>query len=220
MSRAVPGAKPLGSEIGSVTSKIWWLTVIRGLLLIVLGVLLLVEPLQTIVAFVWVFGVFSIIDGLLEIIGGISGRGSTGAGWLIALGVANIALGVVVLAWPGITLLVLYFSIAFWSIVSGLVGIALSFSSQRTGGWFWPLLGGLVSVAFGVVLLFRPGFGLSVLLITLAIYAFAFGIFSIAFGFTVRRVGKEVKGVVDGAHGTAAPGVVIEQQPGEATDGR
>ena len=47
--------------------RIWWLPVLRGVVLLVLGLFMLVQPLGTVKALVWVFGVFAIIDGLIAI---------------------------------------------------------------------------------------------------------------------------------------------------------
>ena len=50
------------------------------MVLLILGLLMLVQPLGTVKALVWVFGIFAIIDGLIAIAQWLGNRKEPGAG--------------------------------------------------------------------------------------------------------------------------------------------
>jgi uncharacterized membrane protein HdeD (DUF308 family) len=96
------------------------------------------------------------------------------AGYLL-LALLSFAAGLIALLWPGLTALVLTIWIAAWAFVTGIMEIVLSFWQGETAGEraMWAL-GGLVSIALGVVLALRPDGALSL--------ATVFGLFSIIAG--------------------------------------
>jgi uncharacterized membrane protein HdeD (DUF308 family) len=59
-------------------------------------------------------------------------------------------------------------------------------------GEVWLALAGLISIAFGTLLIARPGAGILTLLWILAVYAVAFGAMLIALAFEVRSVGRRI----------------------------
>jgi uncharacterized membrane protein HdeD (DUF308 family) len=79
---------------------------------------------------------------------------------------------VIALAWPAPTALVLVLIVGSWAVIAGLVEIAAFRSGEAAGTRALFILGGLVSVAFGVVLFAHPGIGA----ITLALL---FGLFNL-----------------------------------------
>ena len=88
----------------------------------------------------------------------------------------NLAAGVVALAWPGPTALVLVLIVGTWVVIAGFVEIGAAFAAgEPTGTRALFILGGLVSIAFGVVLYARPGVGA----ITLALL---FGLYNLVYG--------------------------------------
>ncbi|BBH69935.1 hypothetical protein ACTI_66200 [Actinoplanes sp. OR16] len=95
---------------------------------------------------------------------------------LLWRGLLAIVIGVVALAWPGITALALTLGIGAWALTTGVLEVALTFRQGATAGeraaW---ILGGLVSIALAVVLFLRPDIGAVSL-------AEVFGLFSIVYG--------------------------------------
>jgi uncharacterized membrane protein HdeD (DUF308 family) len=78
----------------------------------------------------------------------------------LLLGLVDLAAGVIALAWPGPTALVLVLIVGVWAVIAGLVEIAAAFGAGEAAGTrAMFILGGLVSIAFGVVLCARPGVG-------------------------------------------------------------
>jgi uncharacterized membrane protein HdeD (DUF308 family) len=101
--------------------------------------------------------------------------------------------GVVVFVWPGLSALALLYAIAAWAIVTGVYGIVLAFAWRigRRGALF--VLGGLFSVAFGVIMFTHPGAGAIALLALIAAFLLVTGVMQIAFALDVRHVTVELK---------------------------
>jgi uncharacterized membrane protein HdeD (DUF308 family) len=90
------------------------------------------------------------------------------------------------LVWPGPTALVLVLVIGIWAIAGGIVEIANGFGSGETAGTrAMYILTGLVAMAFGVLLLARPGVGA----VTLALL---FGLFSLFYGISRITLGVQL----------------------------
>lgn len=96
-------------------------------------------------------------------------------GYLL-LAALSVVAGVVALAWPGITALVLVVWIGAWATVTGIVEVVLAFRRDAIAGEraLWAITG-LISIALGVVFFVRPDIG------ALAA-ATVFGLFSIVYG--------------------------------------
>jgi uncharacterized membrane protein HdeD (DUF308 family) len=156
----------------SLSASLRW----RGLLAIVIGILSVAWPNITVGAFVILFAVFAFVaafsDGARAF---TSDRAGPVFGWLL-LALLSVAAGVVALAWPGPTALVLTIWIAAWALVTGIVEVAMAFGQGETAGEraMWAL-GGLISIALGIVLVIRPDIGAVSL-------ATVFGLFSIVYG--------------------------------------
>lgn len=109
-------------------------------------------------------------------------------------GVSAIVFGVVVLLWPGLSIVALTYLFGAYAFVYGIlaVGSGLNLAAHKSTDWVPFVLGGLVGVAFGVVTLFFPGFTALTLVYFIAAWAITTGIFGIV-------VAIDFHGEVDGA---------------------
>jgi uncharacterized membrane protein HdeD (DUF308 family) len=96
-------------------------------------------------------------------------------------GVAAIAFGVIVLVWPGISLVALTALFGAFAFVYGAfaVGAGLNLVAHRSTDWVPYVLGGLVGVAIGVVTFFSPGITALTLVYFIAAWAIIIGLFEI-----------------------------------------
>jgi uncharacterized membrane protein HdeD (DUF308 family) len=102
---------------------------------------------------------------------------------LIVRGVLAVAVGIMALAWPGITVLALVFLFAVYAfIASGLQAIR-AFSSREAGPVVGHLLVGLVDLAAGVLALVWPGPTALVLVLIVGSWAVVTGLFEITAAF-------------------------------------
>lgn len=153
--------------------KHWWLFLVRGILAVLFGVLTLVQPMAALIALVFVFGVWAFIDGINALALAFSGRRS----WqLILIGLMGIAAGAITFFRPEITAVALYALFAGWSIARGIIEIALAIELRREiRGEVWLALGGVLSIAFGVLLILLPVAGVLAVAWLIGLYALLFG---------------------------------------------
>jgi uncharacterized membrane protein HdeD (DUF308 family) len=184
----------------SIARRVWYWTVVRGVLAVIFGVVALVAPITTAASLAVVVAVFAIADGLVEIVDGIRHRGHEGAGLRILQGALTLVFGVVLVVWPAVTALVIVWTIGLWAVVVGIIQVVVALSLRRVvrSGWGWGLVSGLVSVIFGVLLLARPDAGLVSIIWVLGVYAIMIGVLLIGFGLQVRRLGTEAGKVAEG----------------------
>jgi len=153
----------------------------------VFGILAFMWPGLTLATLVLLYGAFALVDGVAAVIAAIRGGVPAPRWWLALVGLCGIIVGVLTFAWPGITALVLLIFIAAWAIVMGLFEIvgAIRLRKEIDNEWML-ILGGAVSVLFGILLLVQPGAGALALVWIIAFYAILFGILNIAFAFRLH----------------------------------
>jgi uncharacterized membrane protein HdeD (DUF308 family) len=95
----------------------WPFVLAVGIVSLVAGVLTLVWPGATVLALVIVLGVFLLIAGVTEIGWAIAERHTEGWGLILFRGIVDLIAGIVVLAWPAATALVLALLLAAWLLV-------------------------------------------------------------------------------------------------------
>jgi uncharacterized membrane protein HdeD (DUF308 family) len=165
----------------------WWAIALRGVAAVVFGVLALLLPGTTLAALVLLFGAYAIVEGVFSLIA--AGRGRTDEPrWLLALqAIVSIAAGFVAFLWPGLTALVLLYVIAAWALVIGVLQIVAAVRlHSRIRGEGWLVLSGILSMIFGVLMMWAPGAGALALVLWIGSYAIVFGALLIVLAFRLR----------------------------------
>jgi uncharacterized membrane protein HdeD (DUF308 family) len=109
-------------------------------------------------------------------------RALTRSSRLLALeGVAAIVFGIVVLIWPGITLVGLLALFGAFALVSGALVLAagLNLLAHRRDDWVPFVLGGLAGIIVGAVTFLRPGITVLALVYLIAAWAIITGVFEL-----------------------------------------
>ena len=178
-------------HFASLLSRAWWLLLLRGLVAILFGVLTWRQPGLSLVTLVWLFGLYALFEGILDAGTALfGGRGQEHRWTLFLGGLLGIVIGLLTLASPGLTAFALLFYIAIWAIARGLLEIAAAIRLRKEIEGEWLLVfGGLASVAFGALLMARPGAGALALAWLIAAYAFVFGVSLVLLAFKVRSFG-------------------------------
>jgi uncharacterized membrane protein HdeD (DUF308 family) len=177
-----------GRNVGQTLVQNWWLFLLRGIFGIIFGCIALIFPGATILSLVIVFSAYMLVDGVTAIISAVRAirRKEDRWGVLIFEGLLNIAVGIAAFLWPGLTVVAFVWLIASWAIVTGGLMTAAGFHLNIDHGRWWLILGGLLSLAYGVLLIITPLIGAVVLTWWLGAYALAFGIALVIFSFKLR----------------------------------
>ena len=124
---------------------------------------------------------------------------------LIVRGILAVAVGIIALAWPGPTALVLVLVVGIWAVIAGIVEIAAAFQAgEQAGTRAMFILGGLVTIAFGVVLCARPEIGAITLALLFGLFNLVYGTWALVQGIELRHTRKTVQSAVEGT-GPADP---------------
>jgi len=187
-------------NLGSLLRRNWWLMLLRGLVAIGFGVLVFAKPQISLLALVYLFGVFVLVDGILGVSVAVHARNELDSwGVLLLWGLLGIGVGVLAFVRPDITALALLFYIALWAIATGILEIAAAVRLREVIKNEWLLiLAGLVSVAFGVWLIARPEAGAQAVLWAIGAYAILLGVLLVLFAFKIRSFVSKVTGAVSG----------------------
>jgi uncharacterized membrane protein HdeD (DUF308 family) len=163
--------------------KNWWIFLIRGIFALLFGVLAFAMPGVTLITLVLLFGVYTLADGIMSLfVGGIM------RAWrLVLAGVLGVIVGTLAFIYPGITAVALLYLIAAWAIMRGIFEIVAAIELRKEISNEWVLiLGGIISILFGMVLLSSPASGALALLWVIGAYALVFGLVMIVFAFRLR----------------------------------
>jgi len=182
----------------------WWLFTLRGIFAIVFGLLALIFPGPTMLSLVILFSAYMLVDGIFGIISAVRAirRKEDRWGLLIFEGLIDIAVGILAFLWPGITVVAFVLLVGAWAIVTGAVMTAAGFRLNVSHGRWWLVLSGVLSLAFGTLLVIIPLIGAIVLTWWIGAYALAFGVALVIFSFKLRS--RQHEGVSPTAVGTAA----------------
>jgi uncharacterized membrane protein HdeD (DUF308 family) len=174
--------------------------ILRGVLALIVGIFALAWPGVTVFALIIMFAVYAFTGAALQAVRAFSsGKAGPVIGHLL-LSLVDMAAGVAALAWPGPTTLVLVLVVGIWAVIGGVAEFAFAFAAGETAGTrALFLLGGLVSIAFGVVLLARPGVGAVTLALLFGLFALFYGISQIAAGVQLRGAGQNMRTLLDRA---------------------
>ena len=170
-------------------AKCWWLLLLRGIFAILFGVLAFIWPGLTLVTLVLLYGAFALVDGVISLIAAFTGSAKpVPTWWLVVVGILGIAAGIITFMWPGITAILLIMFIGAWAFVHGIFEIigAIQLRKEIDNEW-WLILSGVLSVLFGLIVLFAPGTGALALIWVIAAYSIVFGVTFIALALKLRK---------------------------------
>ena len=101
-----------------------------GVLSLIIGLYALRHVLITIVALALLLGIFWVVNGTTELFTAISLREMPNRGWNIFSGILGIIAGIILLAYPGISVLTLAIVVSIWLIVYGMMLISVAFQMR------------------------------------------------------------------------------------------
>jgi uncharacterized membrane protein HdeD (DUF308 family) len=133
---------------------------------------------------------------------------------LILRGVLAVIVGIAAVAWPGVTILALVILFAVYAFMDAGLEAVRAFSSGHAGPVLGHLLLGLIDLAAGIFALAWPGPTALVLVVIVAIWAFAGGLFELFAAFQGgETAGTRAMFILAGL-ASVAFGIVLAARPG------
>ena len=102
------------------------LLALLGVLSLIIGLYAVRHVLVTLLALALLLGIFWVVNGTIELFSALSHREMQGRGWTAFMGILSVVSGVIVLAYPGISLRVLAVVLSIWLLVYGVMLILLA----------------------------------------------------------------------------------------------
>ena len=135
--------------------------------------------------------------------------------WALGLhGLASVALGVMILAWPDVSVYALTIVFGAYALATGIVEFGAAFTSRGKEERGWLFLRGLLGVAVGVMVLVWPSISALALLYVIGAYAVLLGILAVAASFRLPLDGRDAASMMLTGLVSIVFGIVIFAKPG------
>ncbi len=109
------------------------LLALLGVLSLIIGLYAVRHVLVTLVSLAVLLGIFWIVSGAVELFMALSHKEMSNRGWNAVMAAISVIAGIVVLAYPGISLLVLAVVLSIWLVVFGVMQISTAVRIRSLG---------------------------------------------------------------------------------------
>jgi uncharacterized membrane protein HdeD (DUF308 family) len=166
----------------------WWMWLIRGIAAIIFGVLAWIWPGLTWITIAILFGAYAFVDGIFAIVASVRAVETHQRWWPLAIeGIIGIVIAAIAFYDIRIVIAALYLTIAAWAFLTGIFELVAAVQLRKhIANEFWLIVGGLASIAFGVLMLLYPIIAAITIIYIIAAYAIIFGIIMIGFSLRLR----------------------------------
>ncbi len=170
-------------------SRNWWALAVRGALVLLFGLFALFNPLHTVAALTFVFGVYVLVDSVFLLVAGLRAHENGAKRWwtLVVQAILGIIVGLFALISPVQFAASLVYVVGIWAIVTGVLEIVSAIRLRHEIENEWALgISGAISVLLGIALVSAPVAGLAVLSYLIAAYALISGVSLLILAFRLR----------------------------------
>lgn len=139
--------------------RYWWLLLIVGIVLLGVGILVFVYPAQSYLGMSLLFGWVMLFAGILEVIVSAGNRHYvTGRGWMLAGGIIEIVLGIILIFNVAISAVTLPIVLGFWLMLRGFsaIGLGGDLNALQVSGSGWTIFCGVLLLLCSLWILFQP----------------------------------------------------------------
>ena len=176
-------------DVKRTLPSLWWLPLVRGLLLIIFGLLMFARPGATLLILIQFMGAYWLVGGIFDLVEGLIGHTERARTWMIISAIISILAGFFVLGHPVIagllTATFLIYLIGIAAIASGV----MHFFAGRDGSWSWGgFFIGILYIIFGLIVVANPLMTEALLITLLPIWAIITGIFAMVSAFMLRGI--------------------------------
>lgn len=184
------GQSPI-RQVGTQVGHLWWVPLIAGLVSIGLGFAVLTTD-WTVKALVVVTGIVLVIRGLA--LAFHPSYAADAAGEQVVAGVIGIIVGVVLIAWPAPTLLVLAEVFGIWLAASGGFHVVTCVARRRhMAQWGLGVAVGVIELLLGIWVMRRPDVTVNLVITVIGLWTVVTGVIYCVQAFEIRSVVKALE---------------------------
>lgn len=139
--------------------RYWRLLLAGGVILFLIGVVVFAFPVQSYVGMAVLFGWLMLLTGVVETIVAVRNTHYvTGRGWMLAWGVIEIVLGLILVFNVALSSATLPVVLGFWLLMRGFSAVGLGGDMRAVGirGAGWTILCGILLLLCALGILFQP----------------------------------------------------------------
>ena len=174
-----------------VFKKLWWFTLLRGIIFLFLAFYVFRHPVNTLIGITIYVGASLLLTGMILTFVSFASRAShPNWGWKLAGGLIDIVFGFVLLSNPALTAATLPFVVGFWIIVSGIIWFVEAFQGKKEEipNWWLSLVAGTLSVIIGYAIMNNMLVGAIAITIWIGVGFTIAGIMNILVGFKLKSI--------------------------------
>lgn len=188
MSEHTPTEGTLYSAIEADLSSAWNIVLIRSVLAIIFGGIAVAWPIVSLIAFVFLYAFYALLDGSLSLVAALRGGGTRSRWWLVLGGIAALIAGGIAIAMPGLTALVFTMLVGVAAIIRGIFDFVGAFTMRKTVKHSWILVpAGIISILFGVLVLAAPAQASLAITWVIGLWAIVLGIVGVIWSLQLRK---------------------------------
>lgn len=173
----------------------WWVLTVQGIAAVLFGIAAVFWPGMTLVSFIYLFGLYLLVAGVVSLLGGLFSVNKRGT-WVLSalLGLVMLGIGVYLLRHLDLTFAVLVTLVGSALVVWGVVEVvvALTRTDSLATGKTMAVMAGVVAVLAGVVMFFQPAASGVAFVWVVGLFALINGPLWIALSVDVKRVHDEL----------------------------
>jgi uncharacterized membrane protein HdeD (DUF308 family) len=177
-------------------SLAWKVLVARGVVGIVFGVVAVAWPGETAVAFVVLWGIWALVDGIGSLAEGFSSD-PPGPRWIhLLMGAASIVVAFFAIFSPAMSAKTLTWLLGVWLIVRGLSELGAAVLGRGDRSRLLLVVGGAVDLVLGVLFAANPGRAAVGITVVLGLVAMLWGAVFLVIGLIVRSQQRDLEQAV------------------------
>lgn len=174
--------------------KFWWLFAIMGVLIFIAGFLSLIYPAESFLGMSLIFGWVILFSGISQvIIFATSKHVLTGRGWMLAGGIIEVLLGLVLICSIALSAMSLPVFLGFWLLFRGfsMVGMGGDMKTMGVEGGGWTIFTAILLIILAFIVLMQPLiFGVQMVVAWVGISFLFAGASLVYFSFHLRKAHK------------------------------
>lgn len=170
--------------------RYWWIIMLRGIIAIIFAMLAIFWTGLTLEILVVLFAIFAIGEGIFAIFSAIeASKHHEKWGSFVLEGALGVIAGILIISWPGISVMIFVYLIALWALITGLVEILIGATAEiNDTAKSMMVIVGVLSLILGIAMLVYPGITVAIMVWLMGIYALIAGIAMIVFSFQIKKI--------------------------------
>lgn len=188
----------LSKTIKEQADDLWWLFILQGVLTILFGILALFLPGLTLVTLIYLFAIYVVLWGVLEVVRGFVQIGKVGSWWFsILFGIAAVGVGVYLIRNPDTLANVFLVTVGALILFRGVFDLFMAaFVLKSNENRFLWVLSGVLGILAAIILWRHPVTASLAFVWVMGLYSVIVGAVTIAFGFRIHAIADEIVDVV------------------------